>query len=148
MFSSVRSTIRRLIRRLSPNMAGKNYPENWDQIREQVLELHHNRCENCHRSDVPLEVHHIVPVSQGGSHQLSNLVALCPQCHLAAHGEKMAPRVRWYTNGELAPEEFGEHIHLWKSLRKQFGSPRFDPGESCVYVPLSDVDRITQMIAA
>ena len=129
-------------------MAGKNYPENWGRIREQVLALYHNRCANCDRDDAPLEVHHVVPVQQGGSHQLSNLVTLCPQCHLAAHGEEMAPRVRWYTNGELDPDEFGEHLHLWRSLRRQFGVPRFDPEEECVYVPLSDVDRITERIGA
>lgn len=129
-------------------MAGKNYPQNWAHIRNQVTELHQNRCGNCHRADVPLEVHHIVPVGQGGSHQLSNLVSLCRQCHLAAYGEQMAPRVRWYTNGQLDPDEFGEHLHLWKSLRKQFGVPRFDPAEGCVYVPLSDVDKITERVGS
>lgn len=128
-------------------MAGKNYPGNWDEIREQVTALHHNKCGNCHRSSVPLEVHHVVPISQGGSHQLSNLVALCPQCHLAAHGEDMAPRVRWYTNGQLNQDEFGEHLHLWKSIRQQLGVPRYDPDEECVYIPLSDVDKISEGIA-
>lgn len=129
-------------------MAGKNYPQNWSHIRSQVTELHQNRCANCHRANVPLEIHHIVPVGQSGSHRLSNLVSLCPQCHLAAHGEEMAPRIRWYTNGNLNKDEFGEHVHLWKSLREQFGVPRFDPSEECVYVPLSDVDKITEHIGS
>jgi hypothetical protein len=127
-------------------MVGQNYPADWDHVRQQVLELHQRRCGNCHRSDVPLEVHHIVPVGQGGSHQLSNLAPLCPQCHQAAHGEEMAPRVRWFTNGQLNQDEFGEHLHLWKSLRHQLGVPRYDAGEECVYVPLSDVDKITERV--
>jgi hypothetical protein len=60
----------------------------------------------------------------------------------------MAPRIRWYTNGNLNKDEFGEHVHLWKSLREQFGVPRFDPSEECVYVPLSDVDKITEHIGS
>ena len=29
-----------------------------------------------------LPVHHIVPASLGGSHELDNLVTLCPPCHV------------------------------------------------------------------
>lgn len=123
-------------------MAGENYPSDWDKLRRDVLERHLNRCVNCQRADGPLEIHHIVPVSQGGSHQVPNLVPLCEDCHEAAHSRKMAPRIRWYTNGQLSPDEFGEHLSLWKRMRKQLGVPRYDAEDDAVYVPIADADDI------
>jgi 5-methylcytosine-specific restriction endonuclease McrA len=129
-------------------MPAENYPDNWRELRRIVKNRDQNRCANCHRTDVPLEVHHVVPIGQGGSHQITNLVTLCPRCHLAAHGEEMAPRIRWYTKGELNSEEFTQHHQLWTSLRDRLGVPRYDPGEGCVYVPLSDAEKITQQLVA
>lgn len=125
-------------------MPGQNYPANWAELRRQVCQQHLNRCVNCHQVAGPdrLEVHHIVPVGQAGSHRQSNLVPLCPQCHQAAHGECMAPRIRWYTNGNLSQNEFDEHKRLWKRIRQQFGAPRFDPEDDNVYIPVADVERI------
>lgn len=36
-------------------------------------------------SDGELDIHHILPVSQGGSDAPGNLVTLCKACHLARH---------------------------------------------------------------
>jgi HNH endonuclease len=50
-------------------------------------------CESC-GSDAPfrntkgrlhLEVHHVKPLSKGGSDRISNAVAVCPNCHRAFH---------------------------------------------------------------
>lgn len=38
-------------------------------------------------SDGSLEVHHIVPVSEGGDDSPGNLVTLCHECHKAVHRE-------------------------------------------------------------
>lgn len=127
-------------------MTKKRYPANWDELRREVLDRHLNRCVNCHRPDSSLQIHHIVPVENGGSHQPSNLVPLCDQCHEAAHGMAMAPRIRWYTNGELSSDEFGEHLSLWKQMRDHLGFPRYDPEDDAVYVPLADVDEITTQL--
>lgn len=32
-----------------------------------------------------LEIHHIIPVSEGGDDKLENLIPLCPNCHRLAH---------------------------------------------------------------
>jgi 5-methylcytosine-specific restriction endonuclease McrA len=32
-----------------------------------------------------LEVHHLVAVGDGGSHELSNLITLCARCHRNEH---------------------------------------------------------------
>lgn len=121
-----------------------NYPAGWDDLRAQVLDRHMHRCVNCHRIKQGLEIHHIVPVTQAGSHRPSNLVPLCDRCHKAAHGNSMAPRIRWYTKGELSTIEFQQHKLLWKRLRDQFGVPRYDSKNNCVYVPIADVERIIE----
>ena len=42
-------------------------------------------CENCKWQEGPRDVHHILPVSEGGKNELSNLITLCPNCHRLAH---------------------------------------------------------------
>lgn len=123
-------------------MSSSNYPDNWDEIRDEVCEDHNYRCANCHRTETALEVHHVVPVRLGGSHQRSNLKPLCPACHGAVHNDEMAPTIRWYTNGDLSNDEFDAHKRLWKRLRDKYGVPRYNPEEECVYTPLADLDRI------
>ncbi len=34
------------------------------------------------------EVHHKVPLSEGGTHEESNLVSLCKECHARIHAER------------------------------------------------------------
>lgn len=39
-------------------------------------------CEICKYGFVPvLQVHHIIPVSEGGDNEQENLILLCPNCH-------------------------------------------------------------------
>ena len=42
-------------------------------------------CENCKWQEGPRDVHHILPVSEGGKNELLNLITLCPNCHRLAH---------------------------------------------------------------
>lgn len=122
-------------------MQQRNYPYDWPDRRQAVLEKHLHRCVNCHEArGENLDVHHIVPVGQGGSHRRSNLVPLCRRCHEAAHGRAMAPCIRWYSNGELSQTEFSAHKHLWKRMRDRLGVPRYNPDEDCVYIPVADAD--------
>lgn len=46
-------------------------------------------CQQCKKSNVPLEVHHIVYRSQDGSDDESNLITLCDDCHNKLHQGKM-----------------------------------------------------------
>lgn len=60
------------------------YPDNWDQLRGAALARDDYRCGNC-GSTVGLMVHHIVPLSKGGTNSLSNLRTLCEECHKKLH---------------------------------------------------------------
>jgi len=47
-------------------------------------------CYNCGASECKLDVHHIVPISAGGTNESWNLMTLCESCHISAE---------WYTRG-------------------------------------------------
>jgi 5-methylcytosine-specific restriction protein A len=61
----------------------KRYGRAWKKIRARFL-LQHPLCEQC-KSECRLtaaeEVHHIVPLANGGTHDENNLHALCKSCH-------------------------------------------------------------------
>jgi hypothetical protein len=52
------------------------------------------------RNILALDLHHIIPVEEGGPNTLSNLLALCPTCHAL------------YTRGIISREA----IHAWKQM--------------------------------
>ncbi|MDR1364066.1 MAG: HNH endonuclease [Oscillospiraceae bacterium] len=65
-----------------PN-CNKRYGYVWKQIRKEFLKLH-PLCEICKRNGkltLTQEVHHHVALDSGGTHDFSNLQALCKACH-------------------------------------------------------------------
>lgn len=59
--------------------------ETYDVIRVSILERDHYKCQECGFFKY-LEVHHILPRSQGGSNDPTNLITLCRRCHAKKHG--------------------------------------------------------------
>lgn len=57
-----------------------------DRLKMDVLTESGYRCAvpTC-RNILAIDLHHIVEVSEGGENSLSNLVALCPNCHALFH---------------------------------------------------------------
>ena len=65
-----------------PNTRAR-YGRNWPRIREQQLS-EQPLCEMCLRGGTTTpakEVHHIVPLIEGGTHAKENLMSLCKRCH-------------------------------------------------------------------
>lgn len=90
------------------------------EVAAYILRRAHGRCEGCGaqapfmRTDgTPyLEVHHVVPLAQGGPDTVDNTVALCPTCHRRAHyaidsvafnGELMERRCDAHQAGSAPP---------------------------------------------
>lgn len=65
------------------------YPHDWDTRREKVLDRDGYRCQECGRENTVLHVHHILPISKGGGHELSNLKTVCQSCHAKEHPLKV-----------------------------------------------------------
>ena len=70
-------------------MIYKKYGRAWKRIRDSYVKMH-PFCERCFEQGilVPVnEVHHKVPISQGGTHDRSNRMSLCKSCHNKIHHE-------------------------------------------------------------
>ena len=78
---------------------GKRYGRAWKRIRDRHI-AQHPLCEVCKRNcrlTPAEEVHHIVPLSHGGTHEDSNLMSLCKSCHseiTAKEGGRWTPKHR------------------------------------------------------
>ena len=77
----------------------------WERIRGAILDragyLCEGRCRAEGRHVAAAEVHHRVPLADGGSDAAGNLQALCAECHREAHGRTRQPyedrrRRRWW----------------------------------------------------
>jgi len=72
----------------SPDI-NKKYGRAWKRIRDRYAS-EHPLCEMClaeGRYTPTEEVHHKLPLSQGGTHSRDNLMALCQSCHTKLHHE-------------------------------------------------------------
>ena len=68
----------------------KRYGKAWKRIRDSYVKSH-PFCELCMLEGkyVPVEeVHHKLPLSEGGTHARDNLIALCKSCHSRIHAER------------------------------------------------------------
>jgi 5-methylcytosine-specific restriction protein A len=68
----------------------RRYGRAWKRIRDRYIKSH-PLCEECKRNGklIPSEeVHHVVPLREGGTHKESNLMALCKSCHSRIHAER------------------------------------------------------------
>jgi 5-methylcytosine-specific restriction endonuclease McrA len=51
------------------------------EIREYLLEKWGHQCAYCGKSDVPLQIEHLVPKARGGTDRVSNLTLACEKCN-------------------------------------------------------------------
>ena len=80
---------------LSPNKTSQNTEifVRDPKVKAWVLKSANGICELCNsaapflkQDGIPyLEVHHVLPLSEGGSDRVSNTVAVCPNCHMRFH---------------------------------------------------------------
>lgn len=126
-----------------------SYPEDWPAIREAVR-VRDQQCVNCHASgdEIAFNIHHVVPLSQGGSNRMSNLVLLCDRCHAAAHELRMAPVVKFHTNGSMTSAEFEKCLEYWREHPAARFHDGDDKDERYWYIPKADVDLVLDRFAS
>ena len=69
----------------------ERYGSVWRRIRDRHLAVH-PLCEKCKeqgRYILAALVHHIKPISDGGTHDEDNLMSLCASCHERIHQRKV-----------------------------------------------------------
>jgi hypothetical protein len=88
------------------------------KVKEQALTAAARHCCVCHRyKGVRIEVHHIVPKSEGGKDDLENAIALCFDCHTdAGHYNPKHPK-----GTKFRPSELRGARDKWHDIVKQQG---------------------------
>jgi hypothetical protein len=85
------------------------------EVREYLLEKWDRTCAYCGKTDIPLEIEHIVPKSKGGSNRVSNLTLACTACNRK--------------KGNKSLEQFlSRKPRLLKRIQKQSKVPLKDAG--------------------
>jgi len=74
-----------------PRPSGYKQPGNWASLRARVLARDGSTCTTCGQPAYTAD--HVTPVAQGGSHDMSNLAAICKPCHDAK--TKAEARAGW-----------------------------------------------------
>ena len=67
-----------------------SYPPDFEERKVKVAARDGERCSKCGSGGV-LHLHHIQPLSKGGTNKLENLMLLCERCHSQAHGRREFP---------------------------------------------------------
>ncbi len=91
----------------------RNDQEVPDKTRDEVLRRDNHQCRNCN-CHLDVQVHHVLPRSQGGSNLSHNLVTLCGICHASAHRSLLVisgdPNHEvWFTSNTGQPIQRGGH---------------------------------------
>ncbi len=64
---------------------GRLSDPDWAIMRRIVWARERGRCCNCGADEGRRDVHHIVPIAQGGTNRLTNLTVICRACHRSVH---------------------------------------------------------------
>ena len=70
--------------------AKRKYGRAWKRIRDRYA-AEHPFCELCYVKGVMAkteQIHHKLPLSEGGTHDRNNLIALCKPCHSRIHAQR------------------------------------------------------------
>lgn len=112
---------------------GPNY--GYANTHARVLARDGYTCQCCKgkRKDSHLEVHHILPRSQGGSDDAENLVTLCHTCHTKLHAGKIHPKL-----GKGKPVGNLRYATQMNSIRKQLLRRHPEATETFGYVTKSN----------
>ncbi|MCD8365820.1 MAG: HNH endonuclease [Clostridiales bacterium] len=77
----------------------RRYGRAWKRIRDSYAAAH-PLCEFCLEKGIYTkteEIHHKLPLSEGGTHDRANLIALCKPCHARIHAERGD---RWHNHAK------------------------------------------------
>ncbi len=97
----------------NPEISGIEYQQgelHGYEVREYLLTKWGRRCAYCGKSNIPLEVEHIIPKIRGGSNRVSNLTLSCQKCN--------------QKKGSKTAEEFG-HPKIQQKAKESLKSVAF-----------------------
>ena len=104
------------------NRNHKERCQNSDLSDDVLLELYRttSKCPICDNiiTEHNCNLHHIIPVVNGGKHVISNVQLICKVCHTKIHkkgtyskGDKKTYTIKLNMDDKIIIEEMGKHIH-------------------------------------
>ncbi len=75
----------------------------------KIIKRANLKCSMCNWDETSLDVHHIIERKNGGSNDMENLIAICPNCHRKAHEKK-------YTKEQLKEKSLDKILLSWQDL--------------------------------
>lgn len=78
----------------------------YNDARRSALARDNHQCQSCGSTE-NLTAHHILPVADGGTNRIDNLVTLCRLCH--DHEHRLTPRRMHYVCPRCLAEVVGVH---------------------------------------
>lgn len=97
-------------------------------VKAYLLEKFRYKCAYCNKSDIPLEVEHIIPKVRGGSNRISNLTIACHKCN-QKKGSKTAkefgyPNIQAQGKKSLRSTTFMNLVYskLFQSLKEKYSN--------------------------
>ena len=90
----------------------KGFNYGWASRREVILNRDSYTCQICGKTNVRLEVHHIIYRSQKGNNDENNLITLCESCHSNIHNGK----IKLSKKPKLSNVKYATHMNY---IRKQ-----------------------------
>ena len=110
----------------------KRYGRAWKRIRDKYA-AEHPFCELCFERGIIVpteEIHHKLPLSEGGTHDRSNLIALCKSCHSTIHAKRGDYWGRTMSGGHrLCADRSGDPSRAWAGEVSTGTAPRERRGD-------------------
>lgn len=104
-----------------------NYRKDIAKNKENIIDYYNGQCEICKFNLVPLlEIHHILPLQQGGDNSLDNITCLCPNCHTVIHkfishfcnGADISNITQWLGEN-YSKSSYDKLIHMYEKYIKR-----------------------------
>ncbi|MFC1991617.1 HNH endonuclease [Chloroflexota bacterium] len=83
--------------------------------RAKLIERDGNECSVCGTRDVRLDVHHVIPLNQGGINSIANMALVCPNCHRSQHS---------FPPEQVREFDFEDYIFTLLTLNQDFKNVR------------------------
>lgn len=111
-------------------MADGYKPYNWqyqksnrldENLRKATILRDGCKCQECGKSNIVLEVHHIRAKRFGGANTIGNLITLCSFCHQKTEGKEQEFEERYFTKIKSKPKKLDYAMHVMQGknyLRK------------------------------
>lgn len=96
IFLYVISSVFKLLNKDTTNSNNNNFRQKsyykkqkvtWEDVRQKVFEKYGHKCVRC-GSIEQIEVHHKIPLKDGGTNDIDNLIPICRSCHQNVHNRK------------------------------------------------------------